>query len=478
MNHPPSPTKSHRAAFPPPRFSNPNSHHSSQSNSNGRGHSYDEWGNRNSRSHSHDEDVGGWRETFYNGGLGRILFSTASGWQFFIRILVLWLWAAGIGLTIANRTVLWSAYLENSYTSYTRLLYLLAGAHNFPYPITTMYLQLVMAHGWLLLWASFTRLLGPFLRGAGCAGMIAPSDALYSSGHGSREKESGNGASRSTSRSFGGIAGGGIFEFDLPTAKQVMPLALIFVAKTIFSTISSTYAQFPVYVLCQVGMVPLSLLITSIMGTEHHWFIAFSSLMATLGLAASIYHPNICFSWGSMLAGILSSFFVALYPVQILRIYKSLLKSLVPQGDILSTRPSKSSPADFSGSKEEARAYWRLLHYTSLLSIIILTPIVILSGELPSFWRNHNAFDVYFYWLMLVCGSLASWALFFGTVALTRATSPLTTTFLFVFESSLILAIMIGKRLPPRSWAALGFCWMNCVLFALRRWVEERERFK
>jgi hypothetical protein len=37
---------------------------------------------------------------------------------------------------------------------------------------------------------------------------------------------------------FGGIAGGGIFEFDREMAKKALPLALVFIGKVLLSNIS------------------------------------------------------------------------------------------------------------------------------------------------------------------------------------------------------------------------------------------------
>jgi hypothetical protein len=36
----------------------------------------------------------------------------------------------------------------------------------------------------------------------------------------------------------GGIAGGGLFEFDRKTARQVLPLALVYVGKVVLSNLS------------------------------------------------------------------------------------------------------------------------------------------------------------------------------------------------------------------------------------------------
>lgn len=46
------------------------------------------------------------------------------------------------------------------------------------------------------------------------------------------------------SNGSGGIAGGGLFEFDYSTAKQVLPLAVVFVVRVLLSNFSFAYVPF------------------------------------------------------------------------------------------------------------------------------------------------------------------------------------------------------------------------------------------
>jgi hypothetical protein len=455
-----------------------------RSNSNHESESDDDWADGASSSRQPFLDAGkltGWRNLLYGGGFGQFLFTTPIGWQLFVGVLVLWLGGCQIGLIIMNRIILWSAYLKENYTSHTKLMYLIAGVYKFPYPLTTTLIEMLMTHCWILLSAYITRWVSPWLVSSGLSGMIAPSRPLQSSsspGFRGQGKNTGllGTVKRWTSSRSGGIAGGGFFEFDLPVVKQVLPVAIIFVAKVCLSNISFAYAQLPIYILARIGIVPLSLLFTSFLGGTSHTVSTLSSaLTATLTLAIATSRSNVRVTWESIVAGVFSSIFVALYPVQISRTYKSLLASLVPQGDLLGTFPSSAaSCTDFSGSREEARAYWRLLHYTSLLSILVFTPIVFLSGEVTNIWRNCYFLDVFFHWLMVVCGGLGSWAVFFSTIALTRATSPLTTSFLFIPRAAFLLPIMMSWRMPAYSWIGIGMCWASCAWFLKGRRREGR----
>ena len=58
--------------------------------------------------------------------MGQFFFNTPLGWQIYIGILVLWLGGCQIGLTIMNRIILWSGYLQENYTAHTKLMSLIA----------------------------------------------------------------------------------------------------------------------------------------------------------------------------------------------------------------------------------------------------------------------------------------------------------------------------------------------------------------
>jgi hypothetical protein len=274
-----------------------------------------------------------------------------------------------------------------------------------------------------------------------------------------------------TSSSSGGIAGGGLFEFDLQIARQVLPLAIIFVGKVILSNLSFAYAQLPIYILARVGIVPISLILTSILGHSQHSVSTISSaLTATMTLLVVTARPHIRVTWESIVAGVFSSFFVALYPIQLQRTYKTLVAGLVPQGELMGGFPGHTNgPTDASGTREEARATWRLLHYTSLVSIIVFLPILLISGEIGNIKRNCYFLDVFFHWLMVTCGGLGSWAVFFGTVLLTKATSPLTTTFLFIPRAAFMLPILAGFKMPAYSWVGILMSWASCAWFLIGR---------
>lgn len=150
-----------------------------------------------------------------------------------------------------------------------------------------------------------------------------------------------------------------------------------------------------------------------------------------------------------------------------------MVAGLVPQGDVLSVYPSS---AEDTGNREETRAFYRTLHYTSLLTLALLTPIVLVSGQLPHIYRNIPFLDVPFFWAMMLFGGMGSWAVFSGTLLLVKATSPLTATFVNVPRSAFQLAAINLFKIPAQSWVGVTLCWISSVWFLVSRRDEGRSR--
>lgn len=99
-------------------------------------------------------------------------------------------------------------------------------------------MQLLLTHLVLYAVASITRWFARPLTRWGFATVIAPARPLRSS-HASRGADkSGPSLSRYLKRIVdgqGGIAGGGLLEFDTRTALQILPVAVVFFAKIVLS---------------------------------------------------------------------------------------------------------------------------------------------------------------------------------------------------------------------------------------------------
>jgi len=367
----------------------------------------------------------------------------------------------GVLLVLMNRFILWT------------------GVYKFPYPLAATWIQLLFTHGFLLLAASVTRGLAQPLRRIGFSALVAPSygNSVAAGEHRSSRRFN---PVRLFSWIFdktGGIAGGGLIDFDRKTAWIVAPLAVVYVGKVVLSNISYAYAALPLYTLSRTPNIPVTLILTTFLTRTNHSISTLSSaLVAALNLMIASIRRSGRLTWESIVAGIFSTLFVSLYPILLLSAHKQLTARQVPQSDILtgfsSPRSTNSAPTPGSGTREETRAYWQLLHYTSMLAILILTPLLVLSGELPDILHNCYFLDVPWFWFLSFLGGLASFAVFSTTLAFVRATSPLTAVFIGVPRSAAQMVILERFKLPVHVWVGVGLCWLGSFWFA---WVRREE---
>ncbi|KFY87887.1 hypothetical protein V500_06701 [Pseudogymnoascus sp. VKM F-4518 (FW-2643)] len=301
----------------------------------------------------------GWKGFLTQGGLGIYLFATTRGWSVYVGLMCLWLMGTAIGLLVIN----W--------------LVLLSGVYKFPYPLTTTFIELVGCHFFLWAFAGFTRLFSRYLSNAGLAALVAPSYALTKPPPTTYTQRTPRRFPRFITKIFSkagsGIAGGGPFEFDRAVARKTILLAIVYVLKIHLSTISYAHSELPMYVLTRIGIVPLTALADSLLkGTRHSIPLLSATLSATLNLLVGSCRSNVRVTWDSVLAGVISSFCAALFPVLLYSTYQNL------------SAPSPERARDPTSS----RTTYTLLHHVSLLSIIISLPFVLISGEIPNIARN------------------------------------------------------------------------------------------
>ncbi|KAF2734276.1 hypothetical protein EJ04DRAFT_512638 [Polyplosphaeria fusca] len=380
------------------------------------------------------------------------------GWQIWVGLLVFWVGGCGFGLLLMQRFIIQT------------------GTYRLPYPLVETYVQLILTHLLLVGFASLTRVLGNPLRRLGFGAAVAPAYPVAPPGgafRGSNKQPSILNILRWLTNGSGGIAGGGLFEFDKQVAKQVLPLAIIFVAKVVLSNFSFSYTSLTIYQLARIGVTPAAIILACILQKENFSGSTLSSaLIATLNLLFASLRSHQRVTPESIVAGVFSSFFVALYPIMLLRTYRSLVAGLVPQGDVLTGYPSTAD--DSTSNREETRAYYRTLHYTSLLALIILTPIVLISGDIGYVFHNLPFLDVTWFWFMIWCGALGSFSVFVSTLLLVKATSPLTATFLAVPRGAFQLLVLSHLKLPAHSWVGVVLCWISSLWFLVARREEGR----
>ena len=223
--------------------------------------------------------------------------------------------------------------------------------------------------------------------------------------------------------------------------------------------------------LARIGVIPLVLILSvPLLHTSHSVSTLSSTLTAVLNLLIASSRSGVRVTWESIVAGIFSSIFVALFPILTLRTYKHLVASHAAQGNDLLANFVVPASEEGAGNRRDGRAFWRLVHYTSLLSVAMLTPIAMLSGELGNIARNCYFLDVVFFWFLVFCGGVGSCAVFLSTVLLVVATaSPLAAAFVAVPRSAVQLALLSKFRMPAHSWVGVVMCLVSSLWFVIAR---------
>lgn len=198
---------------------------------------------------------------------------------------------------------------------------------------------------------------------------------------------------------------------------------------------------------------------------------------------ASIW-PNQRSTWESIVAGVFSTLFVSFYPILLLQAYNRIKSELPRQkaGDdiIVSDDPYTADTAALIESTRQqenaTRAYYTTLHYTSLLSITFLAPIVLLSGEPFSILRNCYFLDVPFFWFVLFSSGFFSFAIFIMSLLVVEIMSPVASVMTAVPRQALQLVVFKSGRVPVHVWVGASLCWASSLWFAGARWDEGRQQ--
>jgi hypothetical protein len=180
-------------------------------------------------------------------------------------------------------------------------------------------------------------------------------------------------------------------------------------------------------------------------------------------------------TWEPIVAGVFSSLFVAYYPIQLLRTHRTLVSNLSNPSEPTLLVDDLGGSGD-AASRDETRAHYQLVHYTSLLTMLILVPIVLLSGEVSHMARNSYVLDVPWFWFLVLCGGIGSTAVFATTPLLIRATSPLTANFIGTPKAALLLVFLEKKVLGSGGWVGVFLCLLSSMWYASIRRGEMRGR--
>ncbi|KAF9134448.1 hypothetical protein BGW39_007063 [Mortierella sp. 14UC] len=166
------------------------------------------------------------------------------------------------------------------------------------------------------------------------------------------------------------------FEFDLDIARKIAPLSVVYVLMLTLNNLCLQLVEVTFYQVARSLSIFFNILLTYTMLRQKTSPAAMlACAIVVLGFFVGSYGET-NFSWAGLWAGVGSSVFVALYGI-----YVKKTLGLIDNNQ------------------------WRLLHYNTAISIVLLTPIVLLSGEVGEIWISIWFLgDLGFWFLMTVTG--------------------------------------------------------------------------
>jgi hypothetical protein len=115
--------------------------------------------------------------------------------------------------------------------------------------------------------------------------------------------------------------------------------------------------------------------------------------------------------------------------------------------------------------RPQAQDFLRLVRHIALLSVLLLIPVLLISGELGYIYRNCYFLGVTDFWVFLFAGGAFRAIFFVSTILLIRATSALNTIVLLVLVNVSQVAILTYDKLLSLQWLGLIICLVAGVIF-------------
>ncbi|KAG0263285.1 hypothetical protein BG011_009014 [Mortierella polycephala] len=191
------------------------------------------------------------------------------------------------------------------------------------------------------------------------------------------------------------------FEFDQDIARKVAPLSIVYVLMLTLNNLCLQLVEVTFYQVARSLSIFFNIFFTyTMLRQKTSPGAMLACAVVVLGFFVGSYGET-NFSWPGLWAGVGSSVFVALYGI-----YVKKTLQVVDNNQ------------------------WRLLHYNTAISIVLLTPLVLLSGEVSEIWENVYFLDDMGFWFLMtvtgVAGFLINTAMFLQikyTTALTNTIS-------------------------------------------------------
>jgi hypothetical protein len=178
----------------------------------------------------------------------------------------------------------------------------------------------------------------------------------------------------------------------------------------------------------EVMVLPLLLLLDRFIYTKvSAGKLIYSSIALSITIFITAFKPALPHSGRTSFVVISSSILSALWPLQVQICNKSPEPLSKGEYTIVGSAETVSKKGNI-----DAYTVWLLLYYTSLLSAIILIPVVLYSGEPGHILRNCYFLNEFRFWMYMAAGAMFRLAVFASTILLIEKTSALTAVFFCV----------------------------------------------
>lgn len=227
--------------------------------------------------------------------------------------------------------------------------------------------------------------------------------------------------------------------------------------------------QPPTYILLRISIIPWSILLTPIVDrTPHSLLSIWSAFLAGFSLLLASIPSERQFTLGNTILGVLSSMFVALFPVLLLRTYDTFGDSTFQRPIASGFDPESGNSAD-QPKQDELRVFWLVIRLTVWISTALLAVVLLFSGELLDIFSNCYVLDMKILWCLIWGSGMLTGTVIILTLMLARRTSAAVATFLFVPESGLGILILNRFSITLSNWTDIIMCWFSSVCFMVER---------
>ena len=189
------------------------------------------------------------------------------------------------------------------------------------------------------------------------------------------------------------------YEFSPVIAKEVAPLTVIYVLMLAFNNICLKYVQVTFYQVARSLTILFNIVFTyTILNSTTSRGSLISCGIVFMGFMLGSY-GEIDFSWAGLFFGVGSSFFVALYGIYV----------------------KKTLPVVNNDQ-------WRLLHYNTTNALLIMLPIIFVSGEIGDIRAEVDFLGEFSFWTVMTLTGVTGFLINIAMFLQIKFTTPLTNT--------------------------------------------------